>query len=271
MADTEQELRGLRETIARLISNLEVWNSLYDVCKALGLHTQGNDHNLGKTAYLHKTTSNADNSTIITAAKKILHSYPGNRAKPSGRDLQCIQDALWWIESDGIQKISNVTRYNIAESLEGASFWGRLSLRDFFAPVMDLDLLPNVGDDGYLYEGLSTFAFDSLMLMFGRRSQAPPPSQVPPPSRLTVSEFLKRNGLTQWPDQRFCLLIDRIVHPEVQSPDRQGKYVDRLNSFLQQDSFELQPDGLLGGLPVYKVRRRGARVSGSPCRFGKAS
>jgi len=43
MADTEQELRGLRETIAWLISQLEVWNSLYDVCKALGLDTPKND------------------------------------------------------------------------------------------------------------------------------------------------------------------------------------------------------------------------------------
>ena|SRR5215475_14043149 len=55
MADTEQEIRGLRETIARLISTLEVWKSLYDVCKALGLQTQENDHDLSKVAYLHKT------------------------------------------------------------------------------------------------------------------------------------------------------------------------------------------------------------------------
>lgn len=257
MANTEQELHKLRETIAYVISNLEVWNSLYDVCSALGLHTHENSDDLPKARYLLKTTSDADDATIITAAKKILRSYPGNRTQPSDSDLQRVQDALWWVESDGVQKISNVTRYNIVEGLEGTSFWGRLPLRDFFAPVIAVGLLPDVGPDGYLYEGLSTFAFSSSM--FGRPKQA-----SPPPSRLTVSEFLKRNGLIHWPDQRFCLFIERISHPEVQSPGQQRTFVDLLNSFLQRDSFELQPDNLLGGLPVYKVRRRGAGVSGSP-------
>lgn len=259
MINTEQELHNLRETIARIITNLEVWNSLYDVCSALGLRTKEKADGVSKASYLHQTTSEADDTTIITAAKKILRSYPGNRTKPSDSDLQRIQDALWWIESGGVQKISNVTRYNIIESLERTQFWGRLPLRDFFTPVVAIiGSLPDIGPDGHLYEGLSAFAFVSAM--FGRQMQEPPPL----PTRLKVSEFLKRNGAIQWPDQRFCLLLERITSPEVQPPGQQRKFVDLINSFLQQDSFELQPDGLLGGFPVYKVRKRGLGVSGSP-------
>lgn len=259
MANIEQELHRLRETVAYLIANLEVWDSLDDVCNALGLPAQENSNGLPKAKYLLKITSEVDDPTIITASKKILRSYPGNRTKPSDSNLQSIQDALWWIESGCVQKISNVTRYSIIESLERTQFWGRLPLRDFFAPVMAIvGSLPEIGRDGYLYEGLSANAL--LGVMFGRPLQEPPL----PPARLNISEFLKRNGAIQWPDQRFCLLLERIASPEVQSPSQQRKFVDLINSFLQEDSFGLEADGLLSGLPVYKVRKCSFGVSGSP-------
>jgi hypothetical protein len=263
MADSQQVLDNLRNIIANIIVNLEVWTTLHDVCKALGLPTEDTD-GLSKAKYLHKVTAAASDRTIISSAKQVLKSYPGTRGKPSESDLQYLQDALWWIESRGIQRISNVTRYRIAESLEGVRFSGRLSIREFFAPILPAvtvenafmdNALPEVGNDGFLYKGLSMLALSAL---FGAQSKSIKPS------RIAVLEYLQQVGLAEWPDERFCLLIERIVHPEVQPPNMQQQLVAKFNGFLQQDSFELKQEGLQGGFPIYKTRRKGTGVSGSP-------
>jgi very-short-patch-repair endonuclease len=201
----------------------------------------------------------AGDHLVISAAKQVLDSYPGARAKPSASDLQKIQDALWWIESQGVQRISNVTRYRIAEKLEGIHFWGRLTINDLVNPVLPArTVIERVvpGSDGFLYEDRSDFVFQA----FFSGAQLNPPT----PKQVSVLDYLKRLGLTEWPDERFCLFIERIVHPEVQPPDTQQKLVARLNAVLQQDSFELRREDSQGGVPVYKLRRIGAGVSGSP-------
>jgi hypothetical protein len=116
--DVQQVLESLRDRIATVIANLEVWNTLHEVQDALGLPMEDTAR-LGKPKYLRKVTTAARDRAIILAAQQILTSYPGTREKPSDADLQFLQDALWWIESEGIQQISNVCRYRIVKSLEG--------------------------------------------------------------------------------------------------------------------------------------------------------
>lgn len=259
MADVQQSLEWLRYKIAGIIEHHEVWTTLHDVTNALGFQSQDAE-GLGKSKYLVKVTTAADDKVVISAAKQILKSYPGTRGKPSDADLQYIQDALWWIENNGIQQISNVTRYKIAESLEKVPFWGRLSVREFFYPVLpaitEEHSLPEAGKDGFLYEGLSWLPFSNLFS--GNQSK---PLQ---PTRISVAEFLRNIGIASLPDERLFLLLERMVHPEVQSLDLQKKLVAQFNAFLQQDNFELRQEGIESGVPIYKVRRKGAGVFGTP-------
>lgn len=262
MADLQEELKSLRDVIANIIFKLEVWATLYDVCQALGLSAGENITNWGKDKFLHKVTSNTSDSSIICAAQRILNSYPGTRGTPSESDLQLIQDSLWWIESQGIQRITRVTRYRIAESLEGVCFWGRLSLRDIFSPTIPVALgiflpeMPDIGSDGNLYHGLSSSLFSAFIT-----GSEPKSVQA---SRISVLEYLKEIGLTEWPDKRFCLLVERIVHPEAQPPDKQKQLVTKFNTLLQHDGYELLQEDSQSGFPVYKVRKKGLGVSGIP-------
>ncbi len=251
MADVQQTFENLRETIAKVVADVETWNTLHEVKDALGLphedpYRSGSGYRIPKHEYLLMLTTLASDQVIIRVAKQMLNSYPGTGEKPSESALQHIQDALWWIESQGVQRISNVIRYQIAESLEGIRFWGRFSLREFLAPV-----LPNegsysyytsvkIGNDGYLYQGRF------------------------PNSRIALVDYLRELGLTEWPDERFCRLIERMVHPEVQPPEIQQQLVKLFSELLQRESFELCEEGTEGGLPVYKIRRRVAGVSGLP-------
>lgn len=259
MADVQHELGTLREIIANIIYSLEIWDTLHDVCHTLDLYVEDNTGKLGKLSYLRKVASDTNDLSIIAAAEKILNSYPGTRGKPSAMDLQRLQDSLWWIESQGVQKISTVTRYRIAESLEGISFWGRLSIGEFFEPVLPTALgasLPETGNDENLYLGLSSTLFSVFL-----GSSQPKTIQ---PTRISVSNYLRSLGLAEWPDERFCLLIERMVLPEVQPPDKQNHLVELFNALLQSDSHELRQEGLQSGFPLYKVRRIEKGVSGSP-------
>lgn len=260
MVSVQQALESLRDRIAQVIADLEVWSTLHEVQDALDLPMEDSGE-LGKHNYLRKVTAAASDHTIVLAAQQMLASYPGTRRKPSDADLQFLQDALWWMESKGTQQISNVCRYRIAESLEDVHFLGRLTFKEFFAPVLPVAVcgygsIPEVGDDGYLYEGLANAAFTTAF--FGKQL-----SKIQP-SRILVAKYLREIGLAEWPDQRFCLLVERLVHPEVQSAQRQKVFVKQFNELLQQEDFELRAESSEGGLSVYKVRKRVAGVSGVP-------
>ena len=77
-------------------------------------------------------------------------------------------------------------------------------------------------------------------------------------------KYVKNYEVEKWPDHRFCLLLERIVHPENQQPEKQQELVEIINDLLKQDYFELKQEGLLGGFPVYKTRRLGGGVTGTP-------
>ncbi|NJL68214.1 MAG: hypothetical protein HC786_13350 [Richelia sp. CSU_2_1] len=256
MVNVQQALENLRDSIAQVIADLEVWSTLQEVQDTLGLPKV--DVSGGKHKYLRKVTAVASDDTIIRVAQQMLICYPGTRAQPSDADLQLFQDALWWIESRGIQQISNTCRYRIIESVEDTCFWGRLTLREFFAPAIPIsvygcDSMPEVGDDGCLYR-----AFADISVFFGEKSR-----QIKP-SRISVAKYFREIGLTEWPDRRFCLLVERLVHPEVQLAQNQRVLVERLDELLQQEDFELRAEGSQAGLPVYKVRKRATAACGVP-------
>ncbi len=244
MVDIQQAFDNLRSKIVMIISNLETWNTLDNVKNALGL-PDVEKGNLGKQKYLTKITNNASNEVIINAAKKMIESYPSIKSnKLSDNDIQDIQDNLWWIENKGVRHIDNVTRIRIVENLKGVKFWGRSTLRDIFNLV-----IPNTS----LYYNMKTDSDGNIY-------------QESYTSRkiLSVTELFNLLNLSEWPDQRFCLLIERIVHPEIQTSSDQQHLITLINALLKQNDFELCEEGKQGGLPIYKVRKRSTGVSGTP-------
>ena len=259
MADREKELKNLRNKIADIIANYETWETLHEVCQSLGLSLEDNSESVGKAKYLHKVTEKTIESAIIEAAQEILVTYPSNRGQPSETDLQEIQDSLWWIESKGNQKISNVTRFRIVECLEGLPFWGRLSLRDFFYPILPSAVsgnLPNVESDGSLYQVSNNLISASF---FSDGNSTPVKS-----SKISVLEYLQELGISKWPDKRFCLFIERILHPEVQPPEMQSLFFKKFDALLKPEGFKFYQESQQGGLPIYKLQKEESGVTGSP-------
>lgn len=157
MVEVNGEWKKIRETIASFVSNMETMGTIPTVCEKLGLPPLEWDEDGSKYKWVFRMVSEADNPTIIMVAKQMLTAYPGSRGKPNDEDRQIIQDAIWWIESEGHQQISNVVRFEIAEKLdENFTFWGRSAgLEDFFssAKIYIKDYAGVVaGEYGYLYQ-----------------------------------------------------------------------------------------------------------------------
>lgn len=259
MADTQKELENLRNIITKIIYSNETWATLKDVCLSLGLSSVEDPQGLGKEKYLYKVTRDTSDDSIIKATQLILNSYPSDRGQPSESELQDLQDSLWWVESEGKQYISNVTRIRIVECLDGIAFWGRFGLQNFINAILpnaDSLSLPDIGPDGDLYISLNNLVFGSLV--------SKQKSINMKPQRISILDWLQNIGLTKWPDKRFCLFIEHILHPEIQPQEMQSKLVEKFNKLLNQEGFRIIQESQQGGLPVYKVQRDYLGVTGSP-------
>ena len=241
MVEVQQAFSNLRDTISETVKDLETWKTLDDVRSALGLPIVGDPSNYTKYEYMRGSIDEASKETIKLAAHHILTAYPGNRGQPSEHTLQVLQDNLWWIESNGIQRISKVCRYNIADKLDGVRFWGRLTPTALFSPIFTGGGISAGSDsDGYLYR-----------YSYSGQGQ-----------KISVVKYLEENKFLEWPDQRFYLLLERLVQPEIQPNQEQSFFVEQFNELLKYDNFELRPEELQGGRPVYKLKTRASGVSG---------
>jgi very-short-patch-repair endonuclease len=259
MSDVEQYVNNLRDKIARIVTNHEVWATLYGVLDALKIPYPSESDSLGKAAFLFKITGSTDEKTIINASQQIIKSYPGSRSKLSTNDIQILQDNLWWIESKGNSEISKVSRYKIAESLEKIPFWGRLKLVEFFALTLHLNAESYEGITkdgvGYIYKGW--FGNGAMLsTLFSGIETKPVP--------ISTAEFFREIGIDTWPDQRLVLILEKMVHPEVQPADSQKRILALLNSVLEKEQLEFRQEGIEGGSPVYKIRKKGIGVQGAP-------
>ena len=256
MTNKDKKLLYLRDKIIDLIHRIETWKTIDSICKALNLSVVDKSENIGKKDYIKRIIDNSSDNQIIAAAEQILEKYPGSRERLFEMDSFEIRNALWWIEKEGLQEISNITRIRIIEGLDDTQFWGRLSLHEFFHPDFPFYNLPDIGFDGKLYEGLNSLAFTKL---FSKED-----SMQIEPTRTNTSELLKKLRFNEWPDQRFCQFIERVVHPEVQQKDQQKHFAMILNGLLKVDGFELNQIDKQGGLPVYKVKKINSGVDGTP-------
>ena len=77
----KKRIRKITEKIADIIFSKETWETLRCVCQSLGLSIEDDSLSLGKARFLHKVTTENSDSSIISAAQKILIKYPGDRER----------------------------------------------------------------------------------------------------------------------------------------------------------------------------------------------
>lgn len=145
------------------------------------------------------------------------------------------------------------------ESLEGIRFWGRFTISKLLETVLPKAReyrYPKVGNDGKLYTVSDQALFVSAFL--GAKSNSVKKSYI------SALEYFQQLGLSGWPDERFCLLIERLLSPEIQTTEFQQKLLTEFTNFLDTDGFTIIQQDYQGGLPIFKVIRKEMGVIGLP-------
>jgi very-short-patch-repair endonuclease len=227
------------------------WNSIEDDHRKVGLPWRLElKPGWGKPKYVERVLEDLPDDEVIALARRA-------RERLSDRSLLDVEDALLWIEVNGVKAVSDVTRQLLANELDGLRLHPNEGPRD----VLGRFARAETGSPSFEYDqnGVLVEVEVDIFALFGAGT-----SKGPTLTKSSHLALLDAYGFRGWPDARLFQVLEFLVHPTVRIGDEQWSLVQLLNSVLAADRFELVAEELLSGHPVFKVRPIAARVAGRP-------
>jgi hypothetical protein len=239
----------LRKSLLPMLS-LGSWKEIEATHAALKLDWRPDlEPGWGKEKYVERVLLNLAESKLVELAGRCIETFP--------RSISIdVQDALWWYEARGEQKISEVTRQGIADLFDGHTIHPTTSPTVYLAGFSKLVSAGSYVD--FLYEPSgkllkvkeADFDFDA----FSGLLQGKSPKRVREVSR--HREMLASFGFFSWPDKRLFDLLEGLVHPGTRRGHEQEYWVERLNELLTVDGHALMESDRMSGHPIYRVRSK---------------
>lgn len=250
VGDVQRRLvHGLREVLVPVLTEGS-WQQIEDDHRRVALAWRNDlEPGWGKPKYVKRVLEDLPDEEVVAVARRALDRFPE-------RCLFAVEDALLWIDSNGIARISEVTRLHLARALEGRRLHPSESPSNVlgkFARVRD-GLRFESAEDGNIY----VVETDILALFDAGTSRSQTATKS---SHLAL---LDAYGFREWPDARLFRLVEFLVHPTVSQGDEQASLVRALNAVLVADRFELAESEHLSDHPVFKVRPATGGVAGRP-------
>lgn len=227
------------------------WSKISEDHRKVGLPWRSDlEPGWGKPKYVERVLEDLSDDEVVQVARRALERL-------DDRPLLDVEDALFWIEADGVARISAVTRIALASALDD---W---QLHPSEAPSDVLARFGRAPSTGRQFEyatggGLVEVKVD-IFGLFGAGT-----SSAPTRTRSSYLTLLDAYGFREWPDARLCQLLEFVVHPAVRRGKEQASLVQAVNAVLAADRFELFASESLSGHSVFKVRPSGAGVAGRP-------
>lgn len=227
------------------------WKKIEDDHCKIGLPWRSDlEPGWGKPKYVERVLGDLPDEEVVELARRTLERL-------DDRCLIEVENALLWIDTGGIARISEVTRLSLASALDG---W-RLHPGETPGEVLNRFARATTASRQFEYAaggGLVEVERDIFGFLLSGRSNAPTFTQS---SCLTL---LDAYGFREWPDARLCQLLEFTVHPTVRRGHEQVSLAAVLNAALAADRIELFASEVLSGQPVFKVRPVTAGVAGRP-------
>lgn len=202
----------------------------------------------GKPRYVGRVLDELHDEEVIAVARRALDRL-------TDRPLLDVEDALFWIDADGVAGISEVTRIALANALDGRR------LHPSENPVDVLGRFARTPTSRFEYTTKGELV-EVKTNIFGLFSTGGP--KEPTLTKSSHLALLDSCGFRSWPDARLVKLLEFLVHPTVRRDDEQGSLVQVLNTVLAADRLELIAGEQLSGHPVFTVRPATGGVSGRP-------
>lgn len=243
-----QELRRL------LVEHLKIppWDALPAEFTSLGLPWRPRAE-VGKEKHLTAIFGDLPDADVLAAAKRVL---------PRMTSPDDMQDAIDWVEAGGLQRITEVSRVHIANSLDAAG----VRLSGAVRTLGDFKRAVRQGYCGGGYYGTTEeFAYSNVRI--ARKVPVTPTIPFGAEAqwvKSTHDAFFRDWGVYGWPDARFARLLSTSVHPIWRQGEDQARVVALLNGCLKDVGLALRQVDTDSGHPVYGVRPLAAGVHGRP-------
>ena len=202
------------------------------VCEYYGLEPGESDEaHSSKRQYVMRRLEKLSDEKVFVVAKQVVEDLPHDK----------LQAAIELLAKDG-KLVSDITRRDLAEALNGFQLAGKHDLRD---------LLRKHWPGTYL-----AGAFDQIAPLFHKAltgNTADAEHTVQKDDREN-SEVLEQVGFLTCSQAKLFQFLEDVVHPTRQDRKDQEQIVATLNPILQQDGYSLVPAERVSGYPVYRVR-----------------
>ena len=147
-----------------------------------------------------------------------------------------LEEALALLNEKGQPSVSDLTRRNTLEALNGFTLAGKLDPSSFLAEIWPTSTMKSCGHEGWSMQQ------DIEQHMVRSDDYSP-------------EDILLQLGALECSQARFVRLLEAAAHPKTRGEEEQKRLVGVLNSHLSRDGFELAATQRVSGYPVYTVRR----------------
>lgn len=225
------------------------WNHIEDTHRKVGLAWRPElQPGWGKPKYVDRVLNDLPDHEVIAVGRNAVERLPPHHRL-------AVEDALLWIDAQGVARVTEITRLAFAKALDGR----RLHPSESPSDVLGRFASTNAGNRFDYTEDCTIVEVEADLLAFFTGSSKPP--TLVRSSHLALLDIY---GFRGWPDARLFRFIEFLVHPTVRQGHDQASFVEVLNTVLAADRFELAAADQLSGHQVFKVRPIVGGVAGRP-------
>jgi len=198
-----------------------------------------------KARFVERSLRETPDDEII----RIARWYVANHASTDE-----IDDSLEWLKSEGKQILSDITRREVLEAVEGRPLAGRVEIAKLLS-LAGASLPRYHGFTSVVQDGSELYTENVSFAFYGQSSPRTP---------LSNKQFLKDCGFLDWVDSRAVRLLEALVHPSFREGADQAEWVNLLSPILKPDGYTFQQRETISGRALFQLVRKIEGVAGRP-------
>ncbi|HWO17276.1 MAG TPA: hypothetical protein VNO30_00810 [Kofleriaceae bacterium] len=208
----------------------------------------------GKDSYADRVLRDMEEPALLALAKRVIERTEADAA------VRSIEDALWWIEDGVTQRISEVTRGELADAFDGRVLSPREPFDSFIKRLSGLAALDPAFSNCFVYstEGRMCRG-EGILTAYFLLEPTEPTYELS-----SHREALGKAGFFAWPDRRVLKLLEALVEPKLRLGEEQQEWVKLINQHIVIDGFRLEEVDKISGHPVFRTQPASRTVRGRP-------
>ena len=225
----------LANQIAGILMDHNTHDTLSAACAEFGMSAVVPDDTGSKRKRVFLRLADRSLDEIASIAAQVGARY---------RDLELEEEAFAVLEEDQ-PPITEITRRDLARCFDPPPLSGELGILDLLLRMWPIDMM---GEPFLTGKSLA----DEIRQHMVRNDD------------WTAEYLFERLGALSCSRNRFCRLLEMIIHPLARRGPEQEELKDRLNGVLARDGYGLEVDGAESGYPIYRIEPISQGVVGRP-------